>query len=131
MISTLLTQLNTVAPTFHGLKYLAEINDFPYITFHVDSEQRIHYGGNTQRENYHSGSIFGLASIYIRGYVYAEDSISAAEDLAREIEIALDMRSSFNTANIHDIQITTVSTDEGLLAPYGIADISATVLVQK
>ena len=59
-------------------KYLDEINDFPSITFVVRSEDRVHYGNANK---------FARLNIDLRGYVFAEDQLDTAEQLAANVEI--------------------------------------------
>lgn len=95
-----------------GLKLLHEINDFPQFYVHAGTERRVHIG---------HGERFGLIEADIRGYTYADD----IEAFARSLEFHIQ---SFKPAIIDEIRVISLSTDEGLLKPYEICDLSAQIL---
>jgi len=107
-----------------GMKFLDQINDFPYICYHVDSSDLVHIGAG---ERYYN------MSINIRGYVQGEDSQSLADQLASDIEDAADSfrDAATSTLLIADSRILSVSTDEGLMEPHGIVDMSIEVSYQQ
>ena len=107
-----------------GMKFLDQINDFPYICYHVDSSDVTHIGAG---ERYYN------MNINIRGYVRGEDSQSLADQLALDIEDAADSfrDAATSTHMIVDSRIVSVSTDEGLMEPNGIVDMSIEVSYQQ
>ena len=62
----------------------------------------------------------------IRGYAFDGDGseiIGVTENLAEEIEDALDTFSNNHRQfEVEECRVTSMRTDEGLFAPYGIAD---------
>jgi hypothetical protein len=118
IITQLRTDLSTIAICSSILKTLDEINDFPYITFTPSSESRLHYGANLR---------WGTTLIQLRGYTYdtSIDAMTAAEQLARDIEQIVDaFRLAHTTLNVVQMRVQSITTDEGVMEPYGIADLS-------
>jgi len=107
-----------------GMKFLDQINDFPYICYHVDAADLVHIGANERFYN---------MTINIRGYVRGEDSQSLADQLALDIEDAADSfrDAATSTLLIADSRIISVSTDEGLMEPHGIVDMSIEISYQQ
>ena len=97
---------------------LGEANDFPSLTMLPRSEVRSHRGAGRK-----------IASFIIQMRAYAHDGdgseiINVTEDLGDEIEAAVETFAA--SARSHEVQeavVTSFSTDEGLFAPYGIADL--------
>jgi hypothetical protein len=98
-------------------KYLDEINDFPSITFVARNEDRVHYGGANK---------FARVSVDLRGYVFAEDQLDKAESLAANVETkVIDVfASNHRDLEVDSALVTSFRTDEGLMSPYGVADLS-------
>ena len=107
-----------------GMKWLDQINDFPYICYHVDSSDLVHIGAN---ERYY------LMNISLRGYVRGDDSQSLSDQLALDIEnAAIGFRdAATSTHSIVDSRIVGVSTDEGLMEPHGIVEMSLEISYQQ
>lgn len=95
-----------------GLQLLHEINDFPQFYIHPGQERRVHIGRNER---------FGLIEADIRGYTYADD----IEHFARSLETGIQ---SWSAPYIDEARVVSLSTDEGLLKPYEVCDISAQIL---
>jgi hypothetical protein len=105
---------NIANNVFRRLKFLDEINDFPTICVNAGSEARTY---DT------SGLITGDLTLNIRAYVKAENPITAAENLADDIEhIVYHLGDKSNIGMLNMIMVS-VSTDEGLVAPFGILEI--------
>jgi hypothetical protein len=50
--------------------------------------------------------------------------MTAAEDLARSIEDVIDhFRASHPSLNVVQMRVSSIRTDEGVMEPYGIADL--------
>jgi len=107
-----------------GMKWLDQINDFPYICYHVDSSELVHIGANERFYN---------MEISLRGYVRGEDSQSLSDQLALDIEDAADSfrDAATSTHSIVDSRIVEVSTDEGLMEPHGIVEMSLSISYQQ
>lgn len=98
-------------------RFLEEINDFPTVCFSVVEETISHIGGDVR---------YKTALINLRGYVHEnlgewEDSNWWAEALLDDIEHVLRYIRERNRCFI-DVRILELSTDEGIMAPYGVAD---------
>ena len=121
LVSDLESKTDVAAGNVHKrYKYLDEINDFPSITFVTRGEDRVHYGGANK---------FARISIDLRAYVFAEDQLDAAELLASDIETkVLDVfAASHRAKEVDEALVISFRTDEGLMAPYGIADMSLVI----
>jgi len=103
-------------------KYLQEINDFPTICFMTGRVNREHQGG---------GIRYDTLNVSIRGYVMQDDSVSACEDLAEDVEQVVnklrDVKTAENAQAIVDSRVLSIRTDEGLFEPYGVVDILAEI----
>ena len=118
IIAQLRTDLSQIATCSSILKTIDEINDWPYITFTPSSESRQHYGANLR---------WGTTLIQLRGYTFGDDvaSMEAAEILSNNIEHIVDsFRAAHPDLNVVQMRILTTRTDEGVMEPYGIADLS-------
>jgi len=94
--------------------FLDEINDFPTVCVNAGTETRIY---DT------AGLTTGELNITIRSYVRAENPIITAESLADDIEHVVYNLGDRSDIGILDMTIEGVSTDEGLVAPFGILEI--------
>lgn len=99
---------------FRRMKFLDEINDFPTVCVNAGTEARIY---DT------SGLTTGELNITIRSYVRAENPITTAESLADDIEHVVYNLGDRSDIGMLDMTIEGVSTDEGLVAPFGILEI--------
>jgi len=106
---------------FRRVKFLDEINDFPTICVNAGTESRIY---DT------AGLTTGELNIAIRAYVRAENPITTAESLADDIEHIVYNLGDRSNIGILDMIIEGVSTDEGLVAPFGILEIDVTTRYQ-
>jgi len=105
---------NIANNVFRRLKFLDEINDFPTICVNAGSEARTY---DT------SGLITGDLTLNIRAYVKAENPITAAENLADDIEHIVYHLGDKSDIGMLNMIMVSVSTDEGLVAPFGILEI--------
>ena len=103
-------------------KFLDELNDFPSVCFVAGTERRDQLG-----------AIRRLATIDIalRGYVFDENIVDKAEILAQNVESKVDSFSANVAARangVSDARVVSFRTDEGLLQPYGVADLEVQIL---
>ena len=98
------------------LRFIDEIEYFPSIYLVGASEARQYLPSFQEERNI----IF-----VIRAYIRDDDSDAAINDLIDDIENAI--RADFVATRLNslvtDIRITEITTDEGLLAPEGVAEI--------
>jgi hypothetical protein len=105
---------------FRQIKFLDEINDFPALYLAAGTEIR-----NFQSQNL---TVANLDAI-IRAYVYGEDnSQDISNQLVEDIEHIIYNIGDFPEMGILDITIESVTNDEGLAAPYGIAEIELQIV---
>jgi hypothetical protein len=111
LIEDSLSQIAEVGPG-----YIDAVNSFPAVALLRPSVARQHLGNR---------SIVHSFTFIVRGYTLSDqDSIDSSEALARAIEQNIQ---SINSPLIDDARVLTVETDEGLLSPYGMCDISCEV----
>jgi hypothetical protein len=105
------------------LKFWDEVNDFPSIYMVPGSEMR---------EYLPSDFTWGFLNVSIKVYCKGEDSQQELEHLLEDIERAVDA----NRVLVYDqdkhletteILIQSITTDEGLLAPYAVGEINLQV----
>jgi hypothetical protein len=105
------------------LKFWDEVNDFPSIYMVPGSEMR---------EYLPSDFTWGFLNVSIKVYCRGEDSQQELEHLLEDIEQAVDA----NRVLVYDkdknletteILVQSITTDEGLLAPYAVGEINLQV----
>lgn len=101
---------------------LDEVNDFPALTMIPQVEVREHRG---------AGRKIATFTIQIRAYAYDGDGteiIGVTEDLADEIDDAIDTFAEAHPQfEVEESRVISLRTDEGLFAPYGIADLQTQI----
>lgn len=116
-------QTNLFGNVFPKLKFWDEVNDFPCVYMTTGTELR---------EYLPSDFTWGYLNISVKVYVRSEDS--AQEDLEQilsDIETCVDSNrvltydSSGNQTT--EILVQSITTDEGLLAPFGVGEINLQV----
>lgn len=113
--------------SFAKLKFWDECTDFPSIYTVAGSETREYLPG---------GFKWGFLNIAIKVYTRGEDCAQLLEDLLEDVEQVLDSVNGnlvYDTDNNYittDISIASVVTDEGLLNPYGIGEVTLVVRYQ-
>ena len=104
---------------------LGEVNDFPALTMVPRSEVREHRG---------AGRKIATFNIQMRAYVFDGDGseiINVTEDLGNEIDNAVDtFAASAREHEVEESRVIAFTTDEGLFAPYGIADLEAQIVYE-
>jgi hypothetical protein len=107
------------------LKFWDEVEEFPALHLNAGSETREYQGGG-YKDRY--------LSVTIRCYVNEEDAQAALNALMEDVETVLEENSkleykdaqnrSFNT---QQISIVSIDTDEGVLEPLGVGEITIEV----
>ena len=105
---------------YRKIKFLDEVNDFP----------ALYLSAGTEIRDFNSLSLtVATLDVTIRAYVYGEDnSQSLADDLVQDIEHVIYSLGDNPEKGILDITIDSISIDEGLAAPYGLAEVELTVV---
>tara|TARA_R110000868_G_scaffold387886_3_gene656606 strand:+ start:2018 stop:2473 length:456 start_codon:yes stop_codon:yes gene_type:complete len=102
---------------FTRFKYMDEINDFPTICIHANLDNKIFNQTNT---------FGGYLTVNLRCYVHNEDAIGDCDMLLQNIEEIIN--SLFEPSLFEDIRIRSIDSDEGLVTPFGIADMTLEIL---
>jgi hypothetical protein len=119
-----LQQINSVESrnVYSSYRWIDELNDYPAITYVPRREARVHRG---------DGRKLAAIIIELRGYVYDGDgseAIAAAETLASEIEDKVDtFAASAREHAVESAVVVSVRTDEGLMHPYGVCDLTINI----
>jgi hypothetical protein len=108
------------------LKFWDETNDFPSVFVVAGSEAR---------EYHPSNFTWGYLGISLKVYCKGEDSQQLLEDLLEDVENVIDANrvlvyDETNGYETTEILITSITTDEGLLAPYAIGEINLQIRYQ-
>ena len=108
--------VNLFDNVFRAVKFLDEVNDFP----------ALYLAAGTEIRNFESLSLtVATLDVTIRAYVYGEDnSQSLADDLLEDIEHVIYSLEDSPTKGIQDITIESITVDEGLVEPYGLAEVN-------
>ena len=109
---------------YRTYKYMHDLNDFPAITFIPSREDRDHFG---------DGQVHGILAIQLRCYVYDGDTADIADEcerLADQIEAAIDTFSDtyYSQYEVEEARVVSLRTDDGLMTPYGVADLQISIL---
>lgn len=103
------------------LKFLENINDFPTVTFfQTSSEQRFERGG---------GEVYATVNYIVRCYFMASENDEQADDFIEDMQYSINSFKYTQTdGNLVDVRILAVSSDEKILDPYGVAEISLALI---
>ncbi len=107
--------------SFAKLKFWDEVNDFPVI-FTV--------AGPETREYQPAAFKWGFLSVSLKIYTKGEEPLELLEDLLEDVERVIDSTNGVliydaeNNYTTQEISINSIITDEGLLAPFGVAEIN-------
>lgn len=108
---------------FRTYKYMHDLNDFPAITFIPRQEQRDHFGDQ---------QVHGIIAVQLRCYVYDGDTSDIADEcerLADQIEAAIDtFAETYRQYEVEEARVVSLRTDDGLMTPYGVADLQVSIL---
>lgn len=109
------------------LKFWDECNMFPVVFVVTGSESREYMPG---------AFAWGFLNASIKVYCKGEDSQAELEDLLEDVEKVLDstlgivVYDETNGYETSEISITSITTDEGLLAPYAVGEINILIRYQ-
>ena len=125
LVSDIHTNIARMLPTnvTRQMVFLNEVNDFPFVCMLVEPETRFHYG---------AGRKLATLALSLRGYVFDGDSgenIDLAEDLGMDIDsLVIDtFAEAHRDLGVEFAAVESFRTDEGLMSPYGIADLTITI----
>ena len=110
-------QVNLFDNVFRRLKFLDDINDFPSVYLQAGTENRIYDS---------KGLTTSTLDIMLRVYVHTETAVEELESTMQDIEFVI-YNMDTEKYGMMDVQVSTMSTDEGLLDPYGIGEVGVTV----
>lgn len=119
--------VNLFTNAFPILKFWNEIDDFPAVYVTGGPEYREYLPGNFAWVHFNIG---------IKVYCKGEDSQLKLELLLEDLEKCIDLNRTlvYDTVKSYEtteILVQSIVTDEGLLAPYAVGEITAQVLYQK
>lgn len=109
------------------LVFWDEVQDMPAIFVVTGSESREYMPG---------AFAWGFLNASIKVYCKGEDSQAELEDLLEDVEKVLDgtlgiiVYDTTNNYETSEISITSITTDEGLLAPYAVGEINILIRYQ-
>jgi hypothetical protein len=102
------------------LKFWDEVEDFPAIHLNAGAETRDYQGAGYKDR---------FLSVTIRMYVNEEDAVEALDKLIEDVETVIETNSRLtytdrqnNTQKTQQITVVSIDTDEGVLEPYGVAE---------
>lgn len=119
-------QTNLFNNAYAKLKFWDEVEDFPSVYLTPGSEMRDYHPG---------GFAWGMLGISVKVYCRGETAQLELEQLLEDLELSVDA----NRVLIYDvlkgyetteILIQSITTDEGLLAPYAVGEINLQVRYQ-
>ena len=107
------------------LKFWDEVNEFPAIHLNAGSETRDYQSAGYKDR---------FLSITIRVYVQDNDAVSALDELLEDIETVIEANSRLLYTDrrgtdhyTQQITIVSITTDEGVLEPLGVGEITLEV----
>lgn len=105
------------------LEFWDNVSDFPSVYMSPGSEQREYLPG---------AFTWAYLGISIKVYCKGEDSADQLEQLLEDIESVIDANrvlvyDSVNLYETTEILVVSITTDEGLLAPYSVGEINLQV----
>jgi hypothetical protein len=107
------------------LKFWDEIEEFPAVHLNAGSETREYQGGGYKDR---------FMSVTLRCYVNSEDAVEDLDKLLEDVEVVLEDSSRLAyvdrkgaTQYTHQITIISIDTDEGVLEPYGVGEMTIEV----
>ena len=103
------------------LRFWDEINDFPYVCVTSGDEVREYLPGDFK---------WAFLTVSIKIYVREEEASERLESVIEDIEYILDnnFRLTYDTnKTTEDIRIISITTDEGLLHPTGVGEVTLQV----
>jgi hypothetical protein len=119
-------QVNLTGNAFAKLKFWDEVEDFPSVYTTPGSEQRDYHPG---------GFAWGYLGLSVKVYCRGENAQLELEQLLEDLETCIDANRVlvYDVAKAYEtteILIQSITTDEGLLAPYAVGEINLQVRYQ-
>ena len=136
IIDSLVTKLKTINGTGNfltdlydevhpRLKFWDEVETFPAIHLNAGSETREYQAGGYKDR---------FLGVTIRCYVHAEDAQEELNLLMEDVETVIEENSNLqyfdkqnNEFNCQQITVISITTDEGVLEPYGVGELEVEV----
>ena len=119
-------QINLFGNAYAKLKFWDEVEDFPSVYCTPGSEQREYLPGD-----FAWGHLGISVKIYCRGEESQQELETLLEDVERCVDsnrvLVYDVDKNYETT---EILIQSITTDEGLLAPYAVGEINLQVRYQ-
>jgi len=111
---------NVFSNVYRRIKFLDEVNDFP----------ALYVSAGTELRDFNSKSLtVATLDATIRAYVFGEDnSQSLVDDITQDIEHVIYSIGDNPDKGILDITIDSITSDEGLATPYGLAEVELTIV---
>lgn len=107
------------------LKFWDEVEEFPAVHLNAGSEARQYQAGGYKDR---------FLNVTLRCYVNEEDAVVALEKLMEDVETVLEENSRLaytdrtgNTQYTQQITIVSIDTDEGVLEPFGVGEMTIEV----
>lgn len=119
--------INLFNNSFPKLKFWDEVSDFPSIYVVAGGETREYLPGDF---------VWGYLNVSLKVYTKGEDATADLELLLEDIERAIDSTLGILVYDVEkgyettQFTITSITTDEGLLAPYAIGEVNLLVRYQ-
>lgn len=113
---------NLFRNVWNKLKFWDEVNDYPSVFLNAGPETREYLPG---------GFKWGYLTITIRIYVKDEEPEAELEKIFTDIEYIIDNNGTLDYGSgskTEDINIMSIHTDEGLLAPIGVGEITLQIM---
>lgn len=122
LVGTAPYQTNLNGNCFAKLRFWDEVNDFPSIFITPGSETREYLPASF------TWAYLGLSvKIYVRGEEPQQELEALLEDVERCVDANRVLVYDETGSETTEILITSITTDEGLLAPYGVGEINLQV----
>ncbi len=103
---------------FRGIRFLHEVQSFPAFYIHPRGENRTHNSRGAKQ---------AIISCDLRVYTWS-DNQDTIEAVARSIEAAIQAYAEQYRSLVHEARVTSLRTDEGLMEPYSLCDVSLQLL---
>lgn len=114
-------QINLFDNAHPKLKFWDEVQQFPAVFVTPGSEQRDYLPGDFT---------WGYLNVCVKAYVRGEEPQAELEQLLEDLETVVDLNRVLEYSpgkTTTEILVTSITTDEGLLAPYGVGEINLQV----
>lgn len=105
----------------YEIDFWDEVEQYPYVGINLGSEVRDYQPGGVK---------WGYVTLTIRVYVHEETPNDSLNQLLEDIEDLIDRNNNIEYQTgikTTEIQVTTIVTDEGVMAPLGVGEISAQI----